>query len=115
MLGSASTPTALVPGVLIRLTCIDAGSSTNQFELEIADRVVIGSDPLVSHLVFEQDEGIAAAHCEIFFEAGYLFLRDLSSATGTLLNGTPLADRRRIEDQDVLKIGQTEMRITFPN
>jgi Mg-chelatase subunit ChlD len=115
MLGAASIPTEPAPGVLIRLTRIDAGASTNQFELEIADRVVIGSDPLVSHLVFDQDEGIAAAHCEIFFEAGYLFLRDLSSATGTLLNGMPLADQRRIEDQDVLRIGQTEMRITFPN
>ena len=112
---TAAFPTGSVPGVLIRLTRIDNGLPANQFELEIVDRVVIGSDPLASHLVFEQDAGIAAAHCEIFFEAGYLFLRDLSSATGTFLNGTPLVDRQRIEDQDVLKLGQTEMRITFPN
>jgi len=103
------------PGVLVRLTLIHEGALPNQFEFELVDRVIIGSDPRVSHLVFEQDEGIAAAHCEIVFEEGRLFLRDLSSTTGTYLNGVALLDSRRIEEQDVLRIGQTEMRITFPN
>jgi pSer/pThr/pTyr-binding forkhead associated (FHA) protein len=77
--------------------------------------VIIGSDPMVSHLVFEQDSGISAAHCEILLEAGCLYLRDLVSTTGTYLNGVALTDRQRIEEQDVLRIGRTEMRITFPN
>ena len=108
-------PAASAPGVLVRLTRIHEGLPPNQFEIEIVDRVVIGSDPLVSHLVFEQDAGIAAAHCEIVFEEGCLFLRDLSSATGSYLNGVALTDRQRIEEQDVLRIGHTEVRITFPN
>jgi MYXO-CTERM domain-containing protein len=111
----ASFPVAAAPGVLVRLTPIHEGTSPNQIELEIVDRVVIGSDPLVSHLVFEQDAGIAAAHCEIVFEEGCLFLQDLSSATGTYLNGVVLTDRQRIEEQDVLRIGHAEVRITFPN
>jgi pSer/pThr/pTyr-binding forkhead associated (FHA) protein len=44
-----------------------------------------------------------------------LYLRDLVSTTGTYLNGVALTDRQRIEEQDVLRIGRTEMRITFPN
>ena len=76
--------------------------------------MVLGSDPAVSHLVFEQDREIAPAHCEIFFEAGRLYLRNLATTGDTFLNGVALTARQSLEEQDVLKIGRTEMRITFP-
>ena len=105
---------AACSGVLIRLTRIHEGPPPRQFELEIVDRVVLGCDPAVSHLVFEHDSGISPAHCEIYFDAGCLYLQDLGSGNGTFLNGAPVTARQRIEEQDVLKIGRTEMRITFP-
>ena len=104
-----------VPGVLTRLTCVHEGPPPNQFDLEIVDRVVLGRDPAVSQLVFEHDGNISPSHCEIFFENGFLYVQDLGSAQGTFLNGTPLTTRQRIEETDVLRIGHTELRITFPN
>ena len=104
-----------VPGVLTRLTCVHEGPPPNQFDLEIVDRVVLGSDPAVSQLVFEHDGNISPSHCEIFFENGFLYVQDLGSAQGTFLNGMPLTTRQRIEETDILRIGQTELRITFPN
>ena len=103
-----------VPGVLMRLTQIQEGPSPHQFELEIVDRVVVGRDPVLSHLVFENDGEISPAHCEIFFESGCLYVQDLGSSQGTFINGTPLTGRHRIEEKDVLRIGRTELRITFP-
>lgn len=102
------------PGVLVRLTRIHEGPPPHQVELEIDSRVVIGSDPAVSHLVLESDNRISPAHCEIFFEAGFLYVRDLSGGQGTFLNGAAVAGRQRIEEQDVLRLGATELRITFP-
>ena len=114
---TAGIPAAVAgetPGVLTRLTRIHEGPPPHQFEIEIVDRVVLGSDPAVSHLVFENDSEIAPAHCEIFFEGGRLYLQDLASTRGTFLNGVALSVRQCVEEQDVLKIGRTEMRITFP-
>jgi len=103
-----------IAGVLMRLTRNQEGTLPSQFEIEIAERVVLGSDPAVSHLVFENDDKISPAHCEIFFESGCLYLQDLGSGAGTFLNGLPLTARHRIEEMDVLQIGRTELRITFP-
>ena len=109
--GVAAVPVA---GVLIRLTRIHEGPPPHQLEIEIVDRVVLGSDPAVSHLVFEQDREIAPAHCEIFLEEGRLYLQNLATTGDTFLNGVALTARQSLEEQDVLKIGRTEMRITFP-
>ena len=110
--GVAAVPAA---GVLTRLTRIHEGPPPHQLEIEIVDRVVLGSDPAVSHLVFEQDREIAPAHCEIFFEAGRLYLQNLAATGDTFLNGVALTARQSLDEQDVLKIGRTEMRITFPS
>ena len=104
----------MTAGVLIRLTRIHEGPPPQQLEIEITDRVVLGSDPGFSHLVFENDGEIAPAHCEIEFEEGRLYLRDLASTQGTFLNGVALTARQSLEEHDVVKIGRTEMRITFP-
>ena len=109
--GVAAVPVA---GVLTRLTRIHEGPPPHQLEIEIVDRVVLGSDPAVSHLVFEQDREIAPAHCEIFLEEGRLYLQNLATTGDTFLNGVALTARQSLEEQDVLKIGRTEMRITFP-
>ncbi|MHC1761981.1 MAG: VWA domain-containing protein [Negativicutes bacterium] len=112
--GSAVADLTAPPGVLMRLTRIHEGPPPHQLEFEIVDRVVLGSDPAVSHLVFDNDSDIAPAHCVIFFEGGRLYLQDLASPQGTFLNGVTLTSRQCIAEQDVLKIGRTEMRITFP-
>ena len=115
-LSSPATGVVVVPtaGVLTRLTRIHEGPPPHQLEIEISDRVVLGSDPAVSHLVFEQDREIAPAHCEIFLEAGRLYLQNLATTGDTFLNDVALTARQSLEEQDVLKIGRTEMRITFP-
>lgn len=103
------------PGVLTRLTRIHEGPPPDQLEFEIVDQVVLGSDPAVSHLVFENDREIASKHCRMFLEGGRLYLQNLASAQGTFLNGVELTSKQCIEEQDILKMGRTEMRITFPS
>jgi predicted component of type VI protein secretion system len=99
---------------LIRLTLIHESLPPNQFELEIADRVILGSDPKVSNLVFDRDSQIAPAHCVIIFTVGRLFIEDLGTEKGTFVNGVAITSRQCLEEQDILKLGNTEMRLTFP-
>ena len=103
------------PGVLVRFSRVEVGAQPEPFDVEIVDRVIIGSDPRASHLVLEQDDEIAAAHCEIVFETGLLYVQDLASPGGTCLNGVVLTERQRIEEQDILQLGRTAMRISFPS
>lgn len=114
--GLSEIPVAVVAsaGVLLRLTRVHEGPLPSQFEIEIVDRVVLGSDPAVSHLVFEPESGLDPAHCEICFEAGIISIRDLGSSGGTYLNGVRLVGPRQIEGQDILAIGDIELKITFP-
>ena len=102
------------PGVLVRLTLTHESFPPNQFELEIADRVILGSDPKVSNLVLDRDSQIAPAHCVIIFTAGRLFVEDLGTQKGTFVNGVAITSRQCLEEQDILKLGNTEMRLTFP-
>jgi hypothetical protein len=129
-LGSAATPNAAAalrqsanaianlpetPGVLVRLTQLHGGRPYSQFELEIVDRVVLGRDPAVSQLVFEDDTYISPAHCEIVFDMGLLYVQDLGSMQGTFVNEMRLLERQRIDEKDILKIGHTEMQVSFPD
>jgi hypothetical protein len=106
---------ATAPGVLVRLTRIPEGPSPNPFEIEILDRVILGSDPGFSHLVFDNDSDISPAHCEILFESGRLYVRDLASSQNTFLNQVALTEKACIiEEGDILTLGSVGLRISFP-
>lgn len=112
---SEATAAAVGPaGIAVRLIRLHEGRPAEQFEFEIDGCVVIGSDPARSHLVLESDSRVAPAHCELFVAAGRLYVRELETEQGTLLNGVPVTDRQPVENQDVLSLGGAEMRIAFP-
>ena len=106
--------TATPKGVLVRLTRLPEDSSFSPMELEILDRVILGSDPKFSNLVLEDDTLIAPAHCEFVFNGGRLFINNVAPAQDTLVNGTAIAGSHCVEEEDILQIGATELRIAFP-
>lgn len=110
--GEAAGPATA--GVLVRLTRIQAGISTETFELELDRAVIIGNDPAVSNLVLGGGSRLAPAHCEIFFTAGRLYIRDLGTEAGTLVNGAAVTDRQVLEERDVIGLGDVELQIAFP-
>lgn len=102
-----------VVGLMVRLTRTHEGPPPNQLDFELSDRVVLGNDPTLSHMVFENDPVMGPAHCALAFEQGFVYVESMG-AWDTLVNGATLNGRQRIEEQDILQMGQTEMRITFP-
>ncbi len=52
------------------------------------------------------DDGISRRHARIVNEGGTLFIEDLNSANGTVVNGSPVA-KQRLEDGDKIRLGPT--------
>jgi len=59
-----------------------------------------------------QDVKVSRKHAEIgLYGPGAYVLRDLASTNGTLLNGKPVGDRARLDNGDVVRVGDTMIRI----
>ena len=101
-------------GLWIHLERMDSESRGEFFEFEIIDKVILGSDPGVSHLVFNSSSGVDPAHCELYMEQGLLWLKDIGSSTGTYHNGTLMIEPQPLDEQDVVKIGRVELKVCFP-
>lgn len=95
--------------------------------LPIAPRVVLGraggtSDPFdrrphVDLAAFNAaQKGVSRKHAEISRKYGLIYLTDLGSTNGTVLNGTVLMPHasRVIRSDDVVRLGQLDLHITLP-
>jgi predicted component of type VI protein secretion system len=77
-------------------------------------RFVIGSGP-DCHMRCPSSS-ISEYHCEFVAEENGIFLRDLRSESGTILNGEPVTTRRQVSHGDHLRVGKLEFEclITSP-
>lgn len=60
-----------------------------------------------------RDNAVSRAHCKIFVSQGKLYLADLGSSNHTFLNGKRLLDVAELKNGDIIRIGKTELEITF--
>lgn len=67
----------------------------------------IGRDP-TNQVVITGDQYTSRFHAWITFEDGHFFIEDLGSTNGTLLNGSPLINRRPLVNGDEVRIGRME-------
>lgn len=113
LLNQAMTLPAAETGVWIRLSRTDPEATGEVFELEIVDKVIIGSDAGQSHLVFDPASGMAPAHCELSLEQGLLWLKERDVSAVIYLNGQKLTGRQPLDENDVLQLGRIELKISF--
>lgn len=72
----------------------------------------IGRDP-TNQVVVREDQYTSRFHAWITCEDGHFFIEDLGSTNGTLLNGSPLINRRPLVNGDQVRIGRTEYTFHF--
>jgi diguanylate cyclase (GGDEF)-like protein len=53
------------------------------------------------------DDGISRRHARIFQEGSVLYIEDLKSANGTVVNDAPIAKPTRLQDGDKIRLGPT--------
>lgn len=54
---------------------------------------------------------ISRRHCVLITREGHLYVRDLKSRNGTLINGERIEDERRLKPGDHLKVGKLEFEV----
>lgn len=76
-----------------------------------ADRVSIGRSSEAD--ITLPDGGISRKHVGLIREGEHVYVEDLGSTNGTLVDGRKIADRVRLRDGSVIKAGHTTMTFHF--
>ncbi|HWD38394.1 MAG TPA: FHA domain-containing protein [Fimbriimonas sp.] len=75
-----------------------------------AEPVTIGRNPDCT-IPLSDDSGVSRSHAQLFVQADQAFIADLGSSNGTLVNGERLTSPRQLQDQDVVTVGASTLRI----
>jgi pSer/pThr/pTyr-binding forkhead associated (FHA) protein len=102
--GRAVTPTAHV--VIERSPSLEAGAS---FALGTVP-VTIGRSG-ENAIALSADEFASGHHARIEPLRDGLWIVDLGSTNGTYVNGEPVAGRERLAEGDLVRVGETELRV----
>ena len=62
-------------------------------------------------IVLDRDDFASAQHARIEAQRDGLWIIDVGSTNGTFVNGDRIDGRRRLRDGDVVKVGDTELRV----
>ena len=62
-------------------------------------------------VVLGRDDFASARHARVEAQRDGLWVIDLGSTNGTYVNGDRIDGRRRLRDGDVVKVGDTELRV----
>lgn len=86
---------------------VNSGPDKGSKAVILADGLIIGREPSKCHLLLS-DEKSSRLHATVKFSAeGQVMLEDLGSTHGTMLNGSPVNRRTRLNPGDSIKIGDS--------
>lgn len=101
-----------VQGKRIVLNMIGKGPGERSFQLAFhaGKNVLTAGRKAGNDLTLADDDRVSARHCQFILENGRVYVKDLASTNGTLVNGVPIAGRYALEQDDLILIGRTELR-----
>ena len=98
-------------GVYVRLVTLDAADA-QCYEFFVEKELIIGRARSVSQLAIA-DRKISAQHAKISFHNGRLYIEDLKSTNGTKINGMAINSMVPLQQQDIITMGLTKLRISW--
>jgi len=102
----------LTKGLPLRFTTVAGKEAGREYRLNLMERLVVGRDQGCD-VALSEDTEASDRHCELTMNGHTIELADLNSRNGTLLNGARIVARRRLESGDLIRVGRTELRVTF--
>ncbi len=89
------------------LKVIAGPNSGAEFALQKSSTHILGKDPNLCDIVF-QDLSVSRQHARLVVDdENQVFIEDLGSRNGVLINGELITDRRLISSQDLISLGTT--------
>ncbi len=98
-------------GAVINLMVIGGKLKSKMYTAFVSNSCIIGRN-IVCDISVPEDDEISGRHCDMFFQEGQLFIRDLGSTNGTHINGARIDNLCALEDGDSMRLGKTEFRMT---
>ena len=92
------------------LTFVNGDRSGEIYPLSPSDSVIVGRSSEADLVL--QDDSVSRKHARIYLAGGTLWLRDLGSRNGTLVNGQQVA-RCRLASGDRIAIGSSLLRLSW--
>lgn len=85
------------------------------FQIPFHGEAVVGRSATNADLILDQTyRNVSNKHCLIFMQNGKMYIRDLGSSFGTMVNGVQILDAVEIQSGCIVTLGvQTLMRIEF--
>ena len=102
-------------GLRIRLTAVGNSMTTKTYDVDLVDQAVVGRHPTECAVVITDDLEVSARHCVLVREQEVVFVQDLESRNGTLVNGVPIVGRHKLHEDDLLLLGRTNLRYSLKN
>ncbi|MDD3654732.1 MAG: FHA domain-containing protein [Desulfotomaculaceae bacterium] len=59
------------------------------------------------------DKEVSRTHCELSLQRGFINIVDLGSQNGTMVNGVPIIGHYQLQNDDIILVGRTELRLTI--
>jgi pSer/pThr/pTyr-binding forkhead associated (FHA) protein len=78
--------------------------------IEVTTSTIVGRDG-GSGIRLDRDEFVSARHARIEARPGGIWIDDLGSTNGTFVNGSRVKGARALRAGDVVRIGETELRL----
>jgi hypothetical protein len=98
-------------GMPVRLTVVAGRDPGSSHELNLLGKAVIGRGEDCD--VEVPDPEVSNHHCELALIHGQILVYDLGSTNSTYVNGVPIRGRHKLEPQDTILVGDTELRVHF--
>jgi pSer/pThr/pTyr-binding forkhead associated (FHA) protein len=93
-----------------RFVVLDAPGFRTGSTLEVSGVTIVGRDHDVG-VRLDGDEFASARHTRIDPRPDGVWVEDLGSTNGTFVNGAQITSRRLLQPGDVLRVGETELRL----
>lgn len=97
-------------GKRLRFTQIRGEALGEPVEVSLYDRLVLGRDAGCD--ITLDDKRASRLHCELTLKKGEIYIRDLDSKNGTLVNGVPITGAVKLETDDTILLGNSELRLS---
>lgn len=104
---SKTAPAKSHGDVTIRLVVESHKNVSTSFPLQTNCARVLGRDDRADIILNAEDQQLSGRHCLVEWDGSYLYIQDMGSTNGTLLNGTPLKPDSwsRVNNNSTLSMG----------
>ena len=95
---------------MVKLVVLSEGLTGLTYELKV-DKTTIGR--LEDNAFQIAEPSVSSHHCELIQRGSDIVVKDLNSTNGTFVNGARVTTPRRLDGGDVVRVGQTELKVVL--